>query len=144
MALQEKTKNSTEQVTVTAPDGSTEYIPEDLPTDFGEFTPDFPDDGQPMVTDDSINGAPDEGQAADPAEMSKEDRDKGLREVYGEATKALREAHLAEFNQLRTKLAAERGIDWSPRPSATERKLAEIRQMMADDPALARALAHLA
>lgn len=72
--------------------------------------------------------------------MTKADRQKALTEVYTEATKQLRERHLDEFNELRKALAAERGIDWAPRPTPEQQAQQQIEKLLADHPALAKQL----
>lgn len=63
--------------------------------------------------------------------MTEKDKTKALGEVYTEATRLLREHHLDEFNSLRQKLAAERGITWAPRPTAKQKALAQMKDLMA-------------
>lgn len=74
------------------------------------------------------------------AQGSQDERDAALRKIYAEATRELREAHRDEFNELRRKKAQERGIDWSPEPTKTEKAAAQIRRMLAEDPDLAEHL----
>jgi len=90
-------------------------------------------DGAGETTTDQVA----ESTATTTPTMSKEDRDKALREVYSEATRELRETHRAEFDQLRVKLAAARGIQWEPPMSAAEKAEQQVRDLVAQFPELA-------
>lgn len=68
-------------------------------------------------------------------------RDKALREAYGAATKQLRENHLAEFNTLRQKAAANLGIEWEPKPTKREKAEQDLLALLDENPDLAAVLA---
>lgn len=97
------------------------------------------------MADQDIEQAADEAaKATDPfdttAEMSEEDKRKAMTEIYTKAESMLKEAHKAEFNEMRKKLAAERGIEWSPRPTAADRAEEQVRKLISENPSLAARL----
>lgn len=67
-------------------------------------------------------------------------RDDALRKAYSEATKRLREAHLDEFNALRKDEAQKLGIAWEPKPTKDQKAEAELKALLAENPALAERL----
>lgn len=68
-------------------------------------------------------------------------RDKALRKAYGQATKALREAHQDEFNGLYKAKAKALGFEWTPRPSAEQKAVEELDTILATFPHLKERLA---
>lgn len=64
-------------------------------------------------------------------------RDAKLRESYTTAMTRLREAHPAEFNQLRQAAAKELGIEWTPRPTDEEKAREQMQALLAKYPGLA-------
>jgi hypothetical protein len=68
--------------------------------------------------------------------MSTEARDKLLTKSYSTATSWLRDKHMAEFNELRVKAAADLGIEWTPKPDATTLAAQTIEHLLAEHPNL--------
>lgn len=78
-------------------------------------------------------GTPNEGTAAEAKDRS---RDEILRLSYSEATKELREKHLAEFNEIRQRLAAAAGVDWKPALTEKEKAAAQMKELLTAHPDL--------
>ena len=77
----------------------------------------------------------------DPPAAKGTDRDAVLRETYVIATRRLRKAHLAEFNNYRVEEAKKRGIEWSPPLTADEKAREELDRLLAEHPTLLEDLA---
>lgn len=60
-----------------------------------------------------------------------------VKKAYSEATTALRLAHRDEFNADVKTRAKALGHDWTPRPTAEEKRRAEFKRMLDEDPTLA-------
>lgn len=60
-----------------------------------------------------------------------------VKRAYSEATTALRIAHRDEFNADVKQRAKALGHEWSPRPTAEEKRAAEFKRLLAEDPSLA-------
>jgi hypothetical protein len=58
------------------------------------------------------------------------------RAAYSEATTKLRQNHITEFNKLMKEGCAERGIEWSPKPSAVDRARQQITELLSEYPEL--------
>ena len=56
--------------------------------------------------------------------------------AYSEAVAALREKHRDEFNVLLQASYAKRGIEWTPRPTESQRALATIRELLTQFPSI--------
>lgn len=67
----------------------------------------------------------------------KADRNSLIRQAYGQATAALREAHRPEFNELMKVKAKDLGVEWSPKPTSAEKAAETLRQILAEHPELA-------
>jgi hypothetical protein len=64
------------------------------------------------------------------AEENKSDS-QARREADYSATQKLKEAHLAEFNDLKVKEMKARGIDWKPKPTEREKAAAQVAELVA-------------
>lgn len=62
------------------------------------------------------------------------------READYAATSALKEAHAEEFNALKVKEMAARGITWSPKPTEEQKALATVQELVAKYPSARAAL----
>lgn len=61
--------------------------------------------------------------------------------AYSEAIGALREKHRDEFNALLQGAMAKRGIEWTPRPTESQKALATIRELLEQYPSIRDVLA---
>lgn len=73
----------------------------------------------------------------DTPQSTEADRKTALRKAYTEATSALREKHQQEFNSLYEQKAKDKGVEWSPKPTAEERARQEMEGLMKAHPELA-------
>lgn len=73
--------------------------------------------------------------------MAEDTRDKGLTKAYGVATKKLRDAHRDEFNRLYQAEAKAMGLEWTPRPTASEKARAQLLSLLEEHPDLAAEVA---
>lgn len=69
-------------------------------------------------------------------QADKEKRTKLLSEAYTAATKRLREGRRDEFDALYSEEAANRGIDWKPKPSAEQKAKQEMQRLLEQHPHL--------
>jgi hypothetical protein len=76
---------------------------------------------------------------ADAAETTP--RQAALKEVYVEATKALRENHRDEFNSLRVEGMKARGFDWAPALTEEEKAEQQVAELLTKFPHLADQIA---
>lgn len=97
-----------------------------------------PEEG-PDPTPEESDSTPEDEQDTTP-EVTVSDRQKAITEVYTEALRTLRQTHKDEFNELRRKLLADRGIEWSPQVSKAERAEQEVRRLLTENPGLAARL----
>lgn len=74
-------------------------------------------------------------------EMSAAERQQLINKADSAAYRALRKAHLQEFNEAKQKAAAELGLDWRPRASAEERARKQINALLSEHPELQAELA---
>lgn len=58
------------------------------------------------------------------------------READYAATARLKEAHLPEFNELKSREMRARGIEWSPKPTDEEKAAAAVQELLAKHPGL--------
>ena len=56
--------------------------------------------------------------------------------AYSEAIAALRDKHRDEFNVLLQESYAKRGIEWTPRPTESQKALATIRELLTQYPSI--------
>lgn len=70
----------------------------------------------------------------DQAEPEVVDLETAVRRSYGEAQAALRERHLAEFNEIRAAKVAAYGYTWAPKPTEREKREQALRELIAADP----------
>lgn len=56
------------------------------------------------------------------------------READYVATQTLKESHLAEFNALKQKEMAARGIKWQPKPTEEEKAMQQVQDLLAKFP----------
>jgi hypothetical protein len=61
--------------------------------------------------------------------------------AYSAATTQLRQAHQDEFNNLMRAECADRGVEWSPRPTERDRAREQVAQLLATFPDLAEEFA---
>lgn len=59
------------------------------------------------------------------------DESKARREADYAATQKLKEAHLDEFNKIKTAEMAARNIDWKPKPTEREKAAAQVAELVA-------------
>lgn len=106
-----------------------------------EVNPDSEGTGSPdEQVDDSITepagkllpGAAYEGET----DEQKQARQAAIRDAYSKAQTKIREDHLDEFNGLVRKYAEEYGYDWKPKPTAAEKRRAQIKALLDEDPSL--------
>lgn len=69
-------------------------------------------------------------------ELSASERQALINKADSAAYRALRKAHLQEFNEAKQKAAAELGLDWHPRASAEERARKQISNLLSEHPDL--------
>lgn len=67
--------------------------------------------------------------------------DKDRSAAYSEAIAALRDKHREEFNVLLQASYASRGIQWTPRPTESQKALATIRELLTQFPSIRDVLA---
>lgn len=56
--------------------------------------------------------------------------------AYSEAIASLRERHRDEFNALLQASMSKRGIEWTPKPTESQRALATIRELLTQFPSI--------
>lgn len=64
-------------------------------------------------------------------------KDKAMSAARSAAAAALRAKHQDEYNELLVAEAKDRGIDWSPRPTAEQRAAEEMERLLQQFPELA-------
>jgi hypothetical protein len=74
-----------------------------------------------------------EGESAE----DKQKREEAVRSAYSRAQTTLRTRRQDEFNDLVKGFAAEAGYDWTPKPTASEKRRKQIEALLAEDPELA-------
>jgi hypothetical protein len=64
------------------------------------------------------------------------DRQAAHRKAYGAASKRLREAHRAEFNQFMAEESKALGYEWKPKPTDEEKAAEQLAALLAAHPSL--------
>lgn len=87
-------------------------------------------EAEAAVADESFG----ETDQAEAPSLTDEELVKAKQDAYSKATTALREAHREEFDGIRQRLLAERGITWSPPPTEAEKAKSQIETLLASLP----------